>query len=829
MDPIREVAEAIVNLGIADEIRLAPYIRATRERPITESTQDDDSEVEHFLNNLEQAKVLSVSQRTNVEKILRGDKTPRASPPPGVKDPYVERVFGAFRTISKIGEGGMGSVYRAERQDDLSQDYVVKVLSPLAADKSTYVRFQREGEVMAALRHPNVVRVFVSGEQDGLSYIVMEFVDGPTLQDLFESKKRFDWQNAAKAVRQVAMALDAAHAIGVIHRDVKPQNVLLSRTEGLLKVADFGLAKIHKQPSDPAVSRAGDILGSPAYIAPEQWGDHDVDPRADVFALGVVLYQLVTGVLPFRGRTPGEYAKRILQAPFDPIELYAPDCPDGLKHVIARLLEKRREHRYHTAAHVVADLERVLRDELPDIPRLVRSQGTTVERWPLLGRDQFLIGRAAQAQVRLQHPSVLDRHAVLERSGANVLLRELEGKGQVRVNGMRVREITLKENDVIELGDAPPVRYRAGAAPAAVTSASAPSPGSGSLKAITAKHASGSHAAPVVAPGPLYEAFVREEHPRAVLALMELLDETTWARRTLRAKRRLVAAGLDDETAARATDRALASYRRIATTLPDRLFRATHENLGPDPATWLGWWFTSGRDRFPNQVLPPGPRAQASLVVNDTEAGTSTNVPLTGLEQWAIGRGTECPIRVTDRSVSRKHATVHRLLTRFAIRDEGSRFGTLVSGERRPVSLLRHDDAIELGRAKLIFRQADDRIGGGSQEDQARGVDAQVFDALVEMRSRSVVGALVALLDSDAIAKTVAKVQLGPGPGEDDLAKIVKGILEERRRAALAALAAIARKNFGTDLAAWSGWWAGVRHEHGPQVVPEGWVLGGQS
>src|SRR5206468_2732233 len=134
----------------------------------------------------------------------------------------------------KIGEGGMGSVYRAERQDDLSQDYVIKVLSPLVADTATYVRFQREGEVMAALRHPNVVRVVEAGEVEGLSFIVMEFVDGPTLQDLFEKKQRFDWQNAAKAARQIGLALEAAHGIGVIHRDVKPQNVLLSRSEGLL-------------------------------------------------------------------------------------------------------------------------------------------------------------------------------------------------------------------------------------------------------------------------------------------------------------------------------------------------------------------------------------------------------------------------------------------------------------------------------------------------------------------------------------------------------------------------------------------------------------------
>src|SRR5205823_7327023 len=109
LDPIREVAEAIVNLGIADELRLAPFIRATRERPVTESTEDDDSEVELFLASLEQAHVLSASERTTVERILRGEKTPRAAPPPGKTDPYVDKVFGEFRTIEKIGEGGMGT------------------------------------------------------------------------------------------------------------------------------------------------------------------------------------------------------------------------------------------------------------------------------------------------------------------------------------------------------------------------------------------------------------------------------------------------------------------------------------------------------------------------------------------------------------------------------------------------------------------------------------------------------------------------------------------------------------------------------------------------
>src|SRR5262249_38267985 len=154
-------------------------------------------------------------------------------------------------------------------------------------------------EVMMALAHPNIVQIYGAGQEHGLCYLVMEFVDGPSLQQIYEKKGRVDWPAAAKSVRQIALGLAMAHERGVIHRDVKPQNVLLDKARGLLKVADFGLAKAsdattveHKH-----ISRAGDILGSPAYIAPEQWGDHDVDPRADLFALGVVFYQLLTGVL----------------------------------------------------------------------------------------------------------------------------------------------------------------------------------------------------------------------------------------------------------------------------------------------------------------------------------------------------------------------------------------------------------------------------------------------------------------------------------------------------------------------------------------------------
>jgi serine/threonine-protein kinase len=820
IDQVREVAEAIVNLGIADEVRLAPVVKAFRNRVLGDSTATDDSEANDFLAFLENQRIIDRETRIKVEKILSGEITPRAKSR-DAQDPFLGKQFGDFRAISKIGEGGMGSVYRAERIEDYSRDYVVKILSPLGADNATYVRFRREGQVMSALRHPNVVRVYTAGELDGLSWLVMDFVDGPTLQEVLDRKQRFDWMNAAKAVRQIALGLEAAHAIGVIHRDVKPQNVLLARAEGLLKVADFGLAKVHRAPSDPTVSRAGDILGSPAYIAPEQWGDHDVDQRADLFALGVVFYQLLTGVLPFRGKTPGDYARKILTGFYDAIELYSPEVPQGVRNVVARLLEVRRENRYQTATSLVLDVERCLRGEYPDVPRLVRNQGDSIERHVLLGRDHWTIGRAAASAIVIAHPTVPERHVLLERTPAGIILRELEARGLLRVNGMRVREITLKDNDVIEFGEAPPFRYRAGVGaippPQAGPSGSSPAP----VGVAFLGQQERAFAPPLSVPGPIYEAYVRAEHARAVVVLIELLDETTWFRRTLRARRRLLAGGIADDVAGRAADRALASYRRNAAAIPDKLFRATKENLGRDPQAWLAWWFTKGREQFPVQVAPPGPRARASLALSTPSETGASVFPLSTLESWVLGRGSEAEVRFADRSVSRKHATIHRLLTRFAIVDDGSRFGTLLRGERKPVGLLRHDDTLELGRAKAVFRQPDDADAPAA--DGPIGIDSLVFDSLVEMRSPHVGGALVSMVDAEVLAKQVIEALVARGRVDEDLGTLLRDHLDERRRLALEALPVIAKKNFAEDAAAWREWWAQTKKTLPSQVMPEGW------
>ncbi|MBI3723628.1 protein kinase [bacterium] len=820
MDPVREVAEAIVNLGIADELRLAPFMRAVREKPVSESTSADDSEANELLELLERARVIDAKQRETVEKILSGEITPSAQKKASsAQDPLLGKEFGAFRAIAKIGEGGMGSVYRAERHADRSQEFVVKVLSPLGADASTYVRFRREGEVMAALRHPNVVRVYASGVVDGLSYIIMEYVDGPTLQEILERKGRFDAINAAKAVRQVAGALEAAHAIGVIHRDVKPQNVILSRSQGLLKVVDFGLAKIHRAPSDPNVSRAGDILGSPAYIAPEQWGDHDVDRRVDLFALGIVLYQLVCGKLPFRGRTPSEFAQRIIRGSYEPPTDHAPETPEALSQIIARLLEKRREHRYATASQLVLDLERFLRGDLPDVPRLVRQQGETVERHALLGRDVFVLGRGAKAEIDVAHPSVLEKHAVLERTSSGMLLREIGGHGLLRVNGMRIREITVKDGDVIELADAPPLRYRAGMTPPAEPVPAAPmSPSATSGAPIGAKP--GAHLTTIRVPAPLYEAFILAESPRAVLALVELLDETTWNRAVLAAKARLLAQGVLEETAVRVSDIALGAYRRAAETIPDALFRATRENLGADPVAWITWWLSSGREALPDQVRRPGPGARGVLALTSpTEQGQSL-FPLQGIDRWEVGRANEVEVRLTDRSVSRKHAAIERLLTRFVIQDLGSRFGMLIRGERRSVALLRHDDTIDLGRAKAIFRQPDP--GAPSPEELAAGIDPRVFDALVGIASPHVVGGLVALTALERMLAKLAEARSLLG-GDEDPAAIARRHIDERRHFAVGALPLIANVDMGEDGAAWAAWWEREKVRFPVQVYPEGW------
>ncbi|MDX1659750.1 MAG: protein kinase [Nitriliruptorales bacterium] len=262
-------------------------------------------------------------------------------------------IAGRYHLQGQIGRGGMAVVHRAE-DERLGRDVAVKVLDRSAhPDGRGEDRFAREAQRAAGLNHPNIVQVHDTGIDGEHPFIVMEYVDGPTLADRIDERGPLPADEAIRIAGSICDALEAAHEAGIIHRDVKPSNVLFD-PKGRVKLADFGLAKAH---AGDTITQ-GNPMGSAAYVSPEQISDAPVDHRADLFSLGVVLYEMVTGRRPFKGDTAAATAVQRLEIdPSPPSELA--DLPAGLERIILRLLERDPDARFETASDVAAALAQV--------------------------------------------------------------------------------------------------------------------------------------------------------------------------------------------------------------------------------------------------------------------------------------------------------------------------------------------------------------------------------------------------------------------------------------------------------------------------------------
>ncbi|HXY84478.1 MAG TPA: Stk1 family PASTA domain-containing Ser/Thr kinase [Gaiellaceae bacterium] len=274
-----------------------------------------------------------------------------------VSDTLINTLFdGRYRIIRKLGSGGMADVYLAEDQE-LGRRVAIKILNDRHANDDQFVeRFRREAKNAAGLSHPNIVSIYDRGEAEGTYYIAMEFLDGRSLKELVVSRGVAPIPIAIDYARQILTALRFAHRHGIVHRDIKPHNVLVD-AEGRLKVTDFGIARAGAS----QMTEAGSIIGTAQYLSPEQARGAPVDQTSDLYSVGVVLYELLTGAAPFTGDTPVEIAMKHLSTVPDPPSTKRAEVPRDLDLVVMRALAKDPAERYQSAEEMDADLERVSR------------------------------------------------------------------------------------------------------------------------------------------------------------------------------------------------------------------------------------------------------------------------------------------------------------------------------------------------------------------------------------------------------------------------------------------------------------------------------------
>src|SRR5215211_823026 len=282
-----------------------------------------------------------------------------------------------LRTL--VGSGGMADVYLAG-DEVLGREVALKLLKERYAEDEEFVeRFKREARSAAALSSPYIVPIFDWGEtEDGTYYITMEYLPGGTLKERIMATGALRPQAATEVALQVAKALKAAHALGIVHRDIKPRNILVSDSNHT-KVADFGIARAVEATT---ISHTGDILGSAKYMSPEQAAGEQAGPASDLYSLGVVLYEMLTGRVPFEIETPADVPIRHALAPPRRPKEVNPEVPEGLDAITMRLLATNPEGRYGSADELIEELQRV-RSDIPSAPRS-STNGSSAETAPFV-------------------------------------------------------------------------------------------------------------------------------------------------------------------------------------------------------------------------------------------------------------------------------------------------------------------------------------------------------------------------------------------------------------------------------------------------------------
>jgi serine/threonine-protein kinase len=318
------------------------------------------------------------------------------------------RTLGEFQILRRLGSGGMGDVYLAE-QTSLKRQVALKILRHdlVAAHPEAMERFRFEAQAVARATHANIVQVYAIGEADGFSYMALEYVEGRNLKEYVARKGPPEILTALSIMRQVAAALQRAGELGIIHRDIKPENILLTR-KGEAKVADFGLSRCLTGDVPLNLTQSGLTMGTPLYMSPEQVEGKPLDPRTDIYSLGVTCYHMLTGQPPFRGESPFEVALKHVRTEPESLTQLRPDLPEALCAMVHKMLAKEPASRYQTARELLRDIAR-LRDSLSGLTAVSQPLNLSLDAMPALPEGSATVAHPVAPLTQIR-PTPLTQH-----------------------------------------------------------------------------------------------------------------------------------------------------------------------------------------------------------------------------------------------------------------------------------------------------------------------------------------------------------------------------------------------------------------------------------
>lgn len=402
-------------------------------------------------------------------------------------DDLIGRSFGGYKLKEHVGAGGVASIYKGF-DERLARWVAIKVISIATSggetEETVLARFRQEAQAIAALRHRNILTIYGYGEEEGYAYIIMEYVPGGSLKDRIDAGKPFSWDQALTITIPVSQALSFAHEHNIIHRDIKPANILMPQEDWPL-LADFGLAKMDHS-TRPNLTMPGQVLGTMAYAAPEQIQEGEIDARIDIYSLGIVLYELLSGQLPFEGETSFDFLMARLTEPPKPLSEANPNVPDIFVPILDKALAQEPDDRYQTMielSQVLMEARYKLGRSAVNQPSAVKYAGatsvisssqlqeTTVffkltgsgQQIDTLDQSELIIGRAHKSMVPdinlTPHggtkAGVSRRHGRLFREEEQWYLEDLGSTNGTFLNGSRLQPnqaVPVKEGDILRFG-----------------------------------------------------------------------------------------------------------------------------------------------------------------------------------------------------------------------------------------------------------------------------------------------------------------------------------------------------------------------------------------